>query len=45
MKKTRVAAARNTGLENATGELIYFVDADDFIDERAIELLVKTTGK
>ncbi|NHQ79904.1 glycosyltransferase family 2 protein, partial [Elizabethkingia miricola] len=36
-----VAAARNTGLQNATGELIYFVDADDFIDERAIELLVK----
>jgi glycosyltransferase involved in cell wall biosynthesis len=36
-----VAAARNTGLQNATGELIYYVDADDFIDERAIELLVK----
>ncbi|MCT3691986.1 glycosyltransferase family 2 protein [Elizabethkingia anophelis] len=36
-----VAAARNTGLQNATGELIYYVDADDFIDERAIELLVE----
>ncbi|MCT4326742.1 glycosyltransferase family 2 protein [Elizabethkingia anophelis] len=36
-----VAVARNTGLQNATGELIYFVDADDFIDERAIELLVE----
>lgn len=36
-----VAAARNTGLQNATGELIYYVDADDFIDEGAIELLVK----
>ncbi|HFK5575386.1 TPA: glycosyltransferase family 2 protein, partial [Elizabethkingia anophelis] len=36
-----VAAARNTGLQNATGELIYYVDADDFIDEGAIELLVE----
>ncbi|AJW64743.1 putative glycosyltransferase EpsJ [Elizabethkingia miricola] len=35
-----VAAARNTGLENATGDYVYYVDADDFIEENAIELMV-----
>ncbi|MCT3924687.1 glycosyltransferase family 2 protein [Elizabethkingia anophelis] len=35
-----VAAARNTGLNNVTGNYIYYVDADDFIDKNAIELMV-----
>ncbi|MCD7925794.1 MAG: glycosyltransferase [Bacteroides sp.] len=36
-----VAAARNTGLDNATGDYIYYVDADDKIDNDTIECLVK----
>ena len=34
-----VASARNTGLKNATGEYIYYVDADDWIEPNTIELL------
>jgi glycosyltransferase involved in cell wall biosynthesis len=33
-----VAAARNTGLDAAVGDYIYFVDADDKIDPQTIEL-------
>lgn len=36
-----VAAARNTGLENATGDYIYYVDADDWLDEQAIQWTVE----
>ena len=36
-KNCGVAAARNTGLDNATGEYIYYVDADDYIEPCAIE--------
>ena len=32
-----VAAARNTGLENATGEYLYFLDSDDMIEENFLE--------
>lgn len=33
---------RNTGLENANGKYIYFLDSDDYITEDAIETLVLT---
>lgn len=34
-----VAAARNSGLDAATGDYIYYVDADDCIEKDAIELM------
>ena len=34
-----VAVARNTGLEHATGEYIYYVDADDYIEPSTLEKL------
>ena len=36
-----VASARNTGLEYATGEYVYYVDADDFIEPDTLECLLK----
>ena len=32
-----VAAARNTGLDNACGEFVYYVDADDYCDSDTLE--------
>jgi len=40
-----VAAARNTGLNHATGDYIYYVDADDWLDENAIELIMEEAGR
>ncbi|MGM9737054.1 MAG: glycosyltransferase family 2 protein [Candidatus Cryptobacteroides sp.] len=34
-----VAAARNTGLQNASGEFIYYVDADDYVESDTLEVL------
>lgn len=39
------APARNKGLENAKGKYIYFMDSDDYIDERYIEELVRNIEK
>ncbi|WP_118195442.1 glycosyltransferase family 2 protein [Albibacterium indicum] len=36
-----VATARNTGLDQAQGDYIYFVDADDWIEPNTVELLVE----
>lgn len=34
-----VAAARNTGLDNAVGQFVYYVDADDHIEPQTLEKL------
>lgn len=35
-----LAGARLTGLQNATGEYVWCVDSDDYVDKRAIEVLL-----
>lgn len=38
---TGVAFARNTGIKFSVGEFITFIDADDIVDERYLEILYK----
>ncbi|MDY0394134.1 glycosyltransferase family 2 protein [Virgibacillus halophilus] len=35
-----VAAARNFGIEKATGEFLYFMDSDDYLPKQTIEILI-----
>lgn len=34
------AAARNTGIENATGKYITFIDSDDYVEENMLAVLI-----
>lgn len=36
-----VSKARNVGIENATGEFIWFVDSDDYIDKNMLNKIIK----
>lgn len=40
-----LSGARNTGVENAKGEYIMFVDADDWLEPNAFELISKNFNK
>src|SRR5699024_6100814 len=39
-----VAAARNSGIEKAKGDYIYFLDSDDYISENMLQLLRDNIG-
>ena len=41
-KNLEVSKTRNKGIQNATGEWLLFVDADDFLKENALDLLNDT---
>lgn len=43
-KNGGVGVARNTGIENASGEYISFVDSDDFLDCSFLTKMVKAIG-
>lgn len=40
-KNQGLSGARNTGIQYAKGEFITFIDSDDFIDERYLQLLLE----
>lgn len=40
-----VAKARNTALDNATGDYLFFLDPDDWIEPNALEVLVDTATR
>ena len=40
-----VAKARNIGLDNARGEYIYFIDADDYLDKNSLDKLINVARK
>lgn len=44
-RRKGVGAARNLGIENATGEYIYFFDSDDYLPPETIKFLVEYIGE
>lgn len=44
-KNGGLSAARNTGLSEANGDYLYFLDSDDYISENAFETLLETAQR
>ena len=44
-KNSGLSGARNTGIDNASGDYIYFLDSDDYIDPNALESLIVIAEK
>ena len=40
-KNAGLAAARNTGIEESSGEYLCFIDSDDFLEPKMLEKLLK----
>ena len=39
------AAARNAGVRSAAGDFVYFLDADDYLEKNALEVLLAAYGR
>src|SRR5690606_23018667 len=44
-KNKGLSGARNTGIREAKGDYIFFIDADDYIEEKMIESFVEIVNK
>lgn len=44
-KNEGVSVARNIGIENSNGEILYFLDSDDYVEDTLCETIIDTINK